>query len=72
MELEILKSLSRIEEKLDSLTLTTTEKGAKRKCDSLGRVTLPVAVRRSLGIDENTELEVIVINQNIIIRKSTD
>lgn len=67
---EILKTLQRIEEKLDNQNFTTTEKGAIRKCDGLGRVTLPISVRRNLEIDEDTSLKITCIGNKIIIEKA--
>lgn len=69
MEEEILKTLRRIEEKLDNQNFITNEKGAIRKCDSLGRVTLPIATRRNLDIDEDTPLKIICVGDKIIIEK---
>ena len=60
MDEEILKILRRIEEKLDNQNFITNEKGALRKCDNLGRVTLPIAIRRNLDIDEDTSLKLSV------------
>ena len=70
MDEEILKTLRRIEEKLDNQNFITNEKGAVRKCDSLGRVTLPIAARRNLDIDEGTPLEIICVGDKIIIKKA--
>lgn len=70
MEEEILKTLRRIEEKLNNQNFITNEKGAIRKCDSLGRITLPIAVRRNLDIEENTELKIVCIGSKIIIEKA--
>ena len=69
MEEEILKTLRRIEEKIDKQNLITNGKGAIRKCDSLGRVTLPIAPRRDLDIDEDTPLKIICTGGKIIIEK---
>nr|DAI57125.1 MAG TPA: AbrB family transcriptional regulator-like protein [Caudoviricetes sp.] len=69
MEEEILKALFRIEEKLDKQNFITNEKGAIRKCDSLGRITLPIATRRDLDIDEDTPLKIVCAGGKIIIEK---
>lgn len=42
----------------------------KRKVDELGRVILPVEVRRDLGIDEKDELSIFVNEGKIILKKS--
>ena len=69
MEEEILKALFRIEEKLDKQNFITNEKGAISKCDSPGRITLPIATRRDLDIDEDTPLKIICTGGKIIIEK---
>ena len=69
MEEEILKALFRIEEKLDKQNFITNEKGAIRKCDSLGRITLHIATRRDLDIDEDTPLKIVCTGGKIIIEK---
>ena len=70
MDEEILKTLRRIEEKLDNQNFITNEKGALRKCDNLGRVTLPIAIRRNLDINEDTSLKIICAGGKIIIEKA--
>lgn len=70
MEEEILKTLRRIEDKLDKQNFSTNRKSIVRKCDSLGRITLPIAVRRNLDIDEETQLEIICLGDKIIIQKA--
>lgn len=70
MDREILKILERIEDKLDKQNFVSSEKGVIKKSDSLGRITLPIQIRRLLDIDENTELEIFVINNKIIIKKA--
>lgn len=64
-----MKTLRRIEEKLDNQNFITNEKGAIRKCDSLGRITLPIATRRDLDIDEDTPLKIVCAGGKIIIEK---
>lgn len=43
--------------------------GIIRKVDDLGRVVLPVELRRSLGIGEREPLEIFVEEDRIILRK---
>lgn len=43
--------------------------GITRKVDDLGRVVLPVELRRSLGIGERDPLEIFVEEDRIILRK---
>ena len=70
METEIVEMLKRIERKIDKQNFASSEKGIIKKSDSLGRVTLPIQIRRMLDIDENTELEIFVINDKIVIKKA--
>ncbi|MBP2657275.1 MAG: Transition state regulatory protein AbrB [Firmicutes bacterium] len=43
--------------------------GIVRRLDDLGRIVIPVELRRSLGIEERDSLEVLVENERIILRK---
>lgn len=43
--------------------------GIVRKVDELGRVVLPIELRRSLGIDVRDALEVYVNNNQIVLQK---
>ncbi|MGI6065933.1 MAG: AbrB/MazE/SpoVT family DNA-binding domain-containing protein [Bacillota bacterium] len=43
--------------------------GIVRKVDELGRVVLPIELRRTLGIDEKDALEIYVDNEKIILKK---
>jgi transcriptional pleiotropic regulator of transition state genes len=45
--------------------------GIIRKVDDLGRIVLPVELRRSLGIEERDPLEIFVEEDQIILRKSS-
>lgn len=67
---EILSILQRIENKINSQTnnIDFNElKGTNRKCDSLGRITLPANVRKSLEIDEETEIKICYYNNCIVL-----
>lgn len=46
--------------------------GIRRKVDDLGRVVIPVGIRRSLGIDEGSELDVAVDGDRIVLAKPQD
>ena len=46
--------------------------GIVRKMDKLGRIVLPVELRKSLKIDLNTPLEMFVDGDYILLKKSTD
>lgn len=43
--------------------------GVARKVDELGRVVIPVELRRTLGIAEGTALDIHVDGENIVLRK---
>ncbi len=43
--------------------------GIVRKLDELGRVVIPVKLRRTLGIEDNTALEIHIDNDLIILQK---
>jgi AbrB family transcriptional regulator, transcriptional pleiotropic regulator of transition state genes len=43
--------------------------GIVRKVDELGRVVIPIELRRTLGIGEKDALEIYVDGDNIILRK---
>ena len=45
------------------------ETGVVRKLDELGRITLPIELRRTLHIDERDALEVFVEEDKIVLRK---
>ncbi|GHV10359.1 AbrB family transcriptional regulator [Clostridia bacterium] len=44
--------------------------GVTRKVDELGRIVLPIELRRNLGIEEKTELEIYVEGQSIVLRRA--
>lgn len=43
--------------------------GIVRKVDELGRIVLPVELRRTLGISEKDQLEIFVDGSSIVLRK---
>ena len=43
--------------------------GIVRKVDDLGRIVLPIGLRRTLNINEKDPLEIFVDNDRIILRK---
>lgn len=43
--------------------------GMTRKVDDLGRVVLPIELRRVLGIEPKDTLEIFVDGENVILRK---
>lgn len=43
--------------------------GIVRRLDELGRITLPIELRRTLGVGERDSLEIYVENDRIILQK---
>jgi transcriptional pleiotropic regulator of transition state genes len=43
--------------------------GVVRKVDELGRVVIPIELRRTLGIAENDSMEIYVESEKIILQK---
>ncbi len=43
--------------------------GIVRKVDELGRIVLPIEMRRTLNIEEKDSLEIYVEGDNVILRK---
>lgn len=43
--------------------------GIVRKVDELGRVVIPIELRRTLGIDEKDALEIYTDNEKIVLKK---
>ena len=43
--------------------------GIVRKVDELGRIVLPIELRRTLGIDERDSLEIYVDGSSVILKK---
>ncbi len=43
--------------------------GIVRKLDELGRITLPIELRRTLGIEERGSIEISVEGESIILNK---
>lgn len=43
--------------------------GIVRKVDELGRIVLPIELRRTLGLEEKDRIEIFVDGESIILRK---
>lgn len=43
--------------------------GIVRKVDDLGRIVLPIELRRSLGIEVKDPIEIYVVDETIMLRK---
>ncbi|NLK51448.1 MAG: AbrB/MazE/SpoVT family DNA-binding domain-containing protein [Syntrophomonadaceae bacterium] len=43
--------------------------GIVRKVDELGRIVIPIELRRTLGIEEKDALEIYVDNEKIVLKK---
>ena len=63
----IIQMLERIENKIDAQNSFKQLKGTIRKCDSLGRITLPANIRKDLDIAENSEIKISEFNDCIIL-----
>ena len=67
------EKIDKILEEITRLNSTRLSDGytevAEKKIDGLGRITLPIALRRELGIDDNTRLKIYRNNDEIIIKK---
>jgi len=67
---DILNKLEQIEKKLDAFDFSTEEKGTIKKIDGLGRITIPIPIRRELEIEEGGDsLKVYRIGNKIIMEK---
>lgn len=68
---EILERLKSIEAKIDTgFNNTMAPKGIEKKIDNLGRITLPINIRRELDLDEGSKLKVYTLGDKIILEKS--
>ncbi len=43
--------------------------GVVRKIDEMGRIVIPMEIRKTFGISDGDSLEIFVDNENIILRK---
>lgn len=46
--------------------------GIVRNIDELGRIVIPMEIRKSMGISSSDPIEIYVENENIILRKHRD
>ena len=68
---EILERLKNIEAKIDTgFDSAMAPKGIEKKIDNLGRITLPINIRRELDLDEGSKLKVYTLGKKIILEKS--
>lgn len=66
---EIKEILERIEEKLDNGIAASIPKGVVRTTDNLGRLTIPKDYRTVMRIDSDSQLEICLINNMLIVKK---
>lgn len=59
--------MSNFNERSDDIMMKST--GIVRKVDELGRVVIPIELRRTLQIDEKDALEIYVDGEKIILKK---
>jgi transcriptional pleiotropic regulator of transition state genes len=55
--------------RLEELLVMMKSTGVVRKVDELGRIVIPIELRRTMGIEEKDALEIYVDNEKIILRK---
>jgi len=53
----------------EELNIMLKSTGIVRKVDELGRVVIPIELRRTLGIEEKDALEIYVDGEKIILKK---
>ena len=67
------EKIDKILEEITRLNSTRLSDGyievAEKKLDGLGRITLPISLRRELGWSEDTRLKIFRGNDEIIIKK---
>ncbi len=67
----IIEKLNKIEKKLNNpFNNAPTPKGVEKKIDNLGRVTLPINIRREFDIEDGSKLKVYTLGDKIILEKS--
>ena len=66
---EIKEILERIEEKLDNGIAASIPNGVIRTTDNLGRLTIPKDYRTVMGINSDSQLEICLINNMLIVKK---
>jgi len=64
-----IKSLTKQKHKLKGAGRNMKSTGIIRKVDDLGRIVLPIELRRTLDIEERDELEIYMENDRIILQK---
>lgn len=47
-------------------------KGIVRKLDHLGRIVIPIEIRKTLGIDPGDALEILATNEGILLKIDTN
>lgn len=61
------KTLSKVEGRKEEITLKST--GIVRKVDELGRIVLPIELRRTLDIAVRDEIEIYLDDDKVILKK---
>lgn len=75
-ELTLEQKLERLEEKINTLLDQSVEQKTledKKVMDNMGRITIPKAFRKVLGIDSCTaEFKILLVGNKIILEKTID
>lgn len=54
---------------LDEEVLRVKSTGVVRKIDELGRIVIPIELRRTMGIDDKDSLEILIDGEKIVLQK---
>ena len=68
----VLKALRHLDEKVENVLSAIQipqEKGVIKRMDNLGRITIPITYRKLLGIERETDLEISLVDNRIVISK---
>ena len=52
---------------LDEEVLSMKSTGVVRKIDELGRIEIPIELRRTMGIDDKESLEILIVGVKIVL-----
>jgi transcriptional pleiotropic regulator of transition state genes len=53
----------------DEEVLSMKSTGVVRKIDELGRIVIPIELRRTMGIDDKDSLEILIEGEKIVLQK---
>ena len=67
----VLKAIQELDKKISQGVKVPEKAVAVRSTDNLGRVTIPMSIRKQLGITDKNELEIFVSDDTILIKKKS-